>query len=149
MAKDNLDNSLPVEQPDRRQTARFRVPEIEAQITSDLFQDSARVVNIGKLGFSARSFICYPSGKSVVLTIPGYAPMPAHVVWYGRGVVGCRFDRALEETELLSLILAEQRQLPSQTDTAPVATLRPAPAPARHRGRPASARLSSQSAQNG
>jgi hypothetical protein len=116
MPQPNVEFSLPEEQPDRRNAARFKISEIFAVLESDLFVDSVRVINIGKLGFSARSFIAYPAGTKVSLQIDEYLLMPARVVWCSRGQLGARFEKPLEEGPLLSLILGEQPQNPVQTN---------------------------------
>jgi hypothetical protein len=129
------DHSLPEEQPDRRGAARFKVSEMFAVLESDLFIDSVRVFNIGKLGFSARSFFAYPAGTRVCLQIDGYLMMPARVVWCSHGQFGARFEKPLEEGPLLSLILGEQPQNPVQTNIRPDGRSYPAPLPDPHHGR--------------
>ncbi len=136
MRKPNQKYELPEEQPDRRAAARFKISEIFAILESDLFVDSVQVINIGKLGFSARSFISYPAGTKVCLQVDGYFMMPARVVWCARGLLGARFDQPLEEGPLLSLILGEQPQNPVQINTTPDGRPYPAPLPDPHPDQP-------------
>jgi hypothetical protein len=127
--------ALPEEQPDRRGVSRFKISEIFAILESDLFVDPVRVINIGKLGFSARSFIAYPAGTKVCLQIDGYFLMPARVVWSSRGQLGARFEKPLEEGPLLNLILGEPPQNPVQTNIRQDGQPYPAPLPDLHHGR--------------
>jgi hypothetical protein len=123
------------EQSDRRGHPRFRLLDLEAMLESDLFYDSVRLVNLGRLGFSVRSFIAYPTGTAVRLRLADYPIFKARVIWCTRGQLGARFDEPLAEGTLLSLILAEPQPNRVQTDTVPTAPLRPAPARAPHHDR--------------
>jgi hypothetical protein len=126
---------IPEEQPDRRNSPRFKVSPIMATLLSDVFIDPVQVINVGRLGFSARSFICYHPGKPVTLSIDGFPEHPSHIVWCSRGTVGARFDNPLDENELLNLILSVQQPNPSQTNKAPTSLPLPVLAVTRRRGR--------------
>jgi hypothetical protein len=119
MNKPDQDSGWADEQPDRRQAARFQLRPIDALLTSDVFIDTVRLINLGRLGFSVRSFIYYETGCRVVLNIDGYTEMRARVAWFARGQVGARFDDPLDEETLLSLILAAGSPRPVQTGTGP------------------------------
>jgi hypothetical protein len=136
MHKPDQDGDWADEQPDRRRSARFQLKPVDALLTSDVFIDAVRLINLGRLGFSVRSFIYYETGCRVVLTIHGYAEMPARVAWFARGQVGARFDDPLDEETLLSLILAGGSPRPVQTDTGPAAPLVRVHSPDHHPGLP-------------
>ncbi len=107
-----------VQQPDRRTVDRFQLRPVEAQLISDVFIDTVRLVNVGRLGFSVRSFIYYETGCKVTLVINGFEDRPARVAWFARGQVGARFEDPMNEEELLSLILGAGSQRPVRTDKA-------------------------------
>ncbi len=124
----------PEEQEDRRSSSRFKLGEVEAIMLSDIFVDPVQLLNVGRLGFSVRSFICYPSGKAVTLKIEGFSQMKGHVVWCARGQVGVRFDEPLDEAVLLNLILGATLQHPARKGKVQDVQLVPVPLPGRRRG---------------
>ncbi len=129
----------PIQQPDRRPDNRFQLRPVEAQLISDIFIDTVRLVNIGRLGFSVRSFVYYEPGCDVTLSLHGFASVAARVVWFSRGQVGARFIEPMDEETLLSLILGAGSLHPVQTDRVPTAPPVRVHSPGHHPGPPEAA----------
>jgi hypothetical protein len=104
----NIRTVDPVSGPEeRRESERHAARMRTATLESDIFIETVPLVDIGRLGFSARTLVGYPQGCRLTLHITGQEPMRAYAVWHGRGRVGARFDEPLEDELLLTLIVAD------------------------------------------
>jgi hypothetical protein len=92
---------------ERRAAERHQPRMRRATLESDIFIQTVPLIDIGRLGFSARTFVSYPQGSRLSLSITGHAPLPAYVVWNRRGRLGARFIERLDDEMLLSLIATD------------------------------------------
>jgi hypothetical protein len=98
---------LPREQRDRRRAARFILDGLDAQVESRQYVYPVKLVNLGKLGFSAQSIFEHEVGNRLTLIVNGVEKLPCIVAWTSRQIIGARFLEPLEETVMLKLLLQE------------------------------------------
>ena len=55
------------------------------------------VVDLSRSGFRMRTGSLIPKEKTIFLTLPGYAPLEAHIAWHERETYGCEFVQRLHE----------------------------------------------------
>ena len=55
------------------------------------------VVDLSRSGFRMRTGSLIPKEKTIFLTLPGYAPLEAHIAWHEREMYGCEFVQRLHE----------------------------------------------------
>jgi hypothetical protein len=104
MPKPSYERNWPEEAEDRRGSVRFKINEVNALLESALFLDPIKLLNVGKLGFSALSKITYPPATPVSLHLDGFGPLAARVVWSSNEQLGARFVQPLPEGLLLNLL---------------------------------------------
>jgi hypothetical protein len=98
---------LPREQRDRRRAARFILDGLDAQVESRQYVYPVKLVNLGKLGFSAQSIFEHEVGNRLTLIVNGVEKLPCIVAWTSRQIIGARFLEPLEEEVMLKLMLQE------------------------------------------
>jgi hypothetical protein len=91
------------EPEERRQSERHAFAPRLATLKSPVFIETVKLVDVGRLGFSVRTDIAYPSGSPLVLILDGRKPLKAKAVWFSNRRLGARFDKPLSERFLLSL----------------------------------------------
>ncbi len=90
-------------QPDRRQGARaIALPRL-VTLTSSVFHEEVRLIDVGRLGFSVRTMVAHPPGSRLSLRVGDSSPLEARAVWHSHGRMGARFDEPLPEEILASL----------------------------------------------
>ncbi len=102
---------LPREQRDRRRAARFILDGLDAQVESRQYVYPVKLVNLGKLGFSAQSIFEHEVGNRLTLIVNGVEKLPCIVAWTSRQIIGARFLEPLEEAVMLKLLLQEDESI--------------------------------------
>jgi hypothetical protein len=72
----------------------------DVQIYADIREQGAgkhkvNIIDLSRSGFRIHSLTYIKVDKTVFLTIPGYAPLEAHIAWHAGDLYGCEFKDQL------------------------------------------------------
>ncbi len=94
---------VPHTEQDRRRGARaIALPRL-VRLESAVFVEDARLIDVGRLGFSVRTMVSYAPGSIIQLCVEEYPPIKARAVWHSHGRLGARFDEPLDLEMLATL----------------------------------------------
>jgi hypothetical protein len=92
--------------PDRRRGARaITLPRLVI-LESAVFVEEARLIDIGRLGFSVRTMVSHPDGAPLTITFREFPPFKAYAVWHSHGRLGARFEEPLAD-DIFAILTAK------------------------------------------
>ena len=89
---------------DRRGQSRHSVLFRTVLIDSEIEGEAVEIVNIARLGFLARTSLERDKESLVHLDMPVIGSVDATVVWCGKGLLGGRFVRPIDEAAFSDLL---------------------------------------------
>lgn len=60
-------------------------------------RQQVEIVDLSRAGFRMRTGSFVPEGRTIFLTLPGYAPLEARIAWHRQELYGCKFEQRLHE----------------------------------------------------